>query len=316
MSVNANDMLQKIILILIYTCHMPMFFVLSGYVFKVEDNPNILDFANKKLKRLMLPYILFIVIDTTMEVFLHIYSLNEIKEKILSGYPDIVLITTKSIYSSLWFFPVLFWSLIIAYELETKIRKAESKILISLLWAISCRILHFLNIESYLGIREALLVQLFVLMGYEFKNGIRYIIRSYSFSKLLMISIVWVYAIYEWTCSGYSLVNYWNFDLPTVFWPVMIAFIGIIWLLNVIGFLREAHWSRICSLLSKIGMDSLYIYGFHYIFLNTFKKYLVGKFDTPMITWIVALLILVSTVIFTEAYKYLKTLTLNYERKC
>lgn len=61
-------------------------FVLSGYVLKVEDNPNILGFANSKLKRLMLPYILFIVINTTMEAFLHIYSLNEIKKKILSGY--------------------------------------------------------------------------------------------------------------------------------------------------------------------------------------------------------------------------------------
>lgn len=48
MLVNANDVLQKVILILIYTCHMPMFFVLSGYVLKVEDNPNILRFANKK----------------------------------------------------------------------------------------------------------------------------------------------------------------------------------------------------------------------------------------------------------------------------
>lgn len=61
-------------------------FVLSGYVLKVEDNPNILGFANRKLKRSMLPYILFIVINTTMEAFLHIYSLNEIKKKILSGY--------------------------------------------------------------------------------------------------------------------------------------------------------------------------------------------------------------------------------------
>ena len=61
-------------------------FVLSGYVLKVEDNPNILGFANRNLKRLMLPYILFIVINTTMEAFLHIYSLNEIKKKILSGY--------------------------------------------------------------------------------------------------------------------------------------------------------------------------------------------------------------------------------------
>ena len=61
-------------------------FVLSGYVLKVEDNPNILGFANRKLKSLMLPYILFIVINTTMEAFLHIYSLNEIKKKILSGY--------------------------------------------------------------------------------------------------------------------------------------------------------------------------------------------------------------------------------------
>lgn len=212
--------------------------------------------------------------------------------------------------------PALFWSLIIVYELEIRIKKVESKILISLLLEISCQILHFLNIESYLGIREALLVQLFVLIGYEFKNCIRYIIRSYSFTKLLMISIVGVYATYEWTRSGYSLVNYWNFDLPTVFWPVTIAFIGVIWLLNLIGILRKACWNSICSLLSKIGKDSLYIYGFHYIFLNTFRKYLVGKFDTPMITWIVALLILISTVIFTEAYKYLKTLTLKYERKC
>ena len=61
-------------------------FVLSGYVLKVEDNPNILGFANRKLKRLMLPYILFIVINTTMEAFLHIYSLNTFKKYVVGKF--------------------------------------------------------------------------------------------------------------------------------------------------------------------------------------------------------------------------------------
>lgn len=81
-------------------------FVLSGYVLKVEDNPNILGFANRKLKRLMLPYILFIVINTTMEAFLHIYSLNEIKKKF---YQDIFLNTFKKYVVGKFNTPMITW---------------------------------------------------------------------------------------------------------------------------------------------------------------------------------------------------------------
>ena len=63
-------------------------FVLSGYVLKVEDNPNILGFANRKLKRLMLPYILFIAVSYThLDVYKRqLQELSKDEDVIFTGY--------------------------------------------------------------------------------------------------------------------------------------------------------------------------------------------------------------------------------------
>ena len=43
----------------IYSFHMPAFFILSGYLFRYKKDINTVEFAKKKAKQLLIPYIIF-----------------------------------------------------------------------------------------------------------------------------------------------------------------------------------------------------------------------------------------------------------------
>ena len=42
----------------IYSFHMPAFFILSGYLFRYKKDINTVEFAKKKAKQLLIPYII------------------------------------------------------------------------------------------------------------------------------------------------------------------------------------------------------------------------------------------------------------------
>ena len=41
---------------LLYSFHVVLFFVISGYTFKIKDNENIVEFIKNKFVRIMIPY--------------------------------------------------------------------------------------------------------------------------------------------------------------------------------------------------------------------------------------------------------------------
>lgn len=58
----------------IYSFHMPLFFVLSGFLFDKEKYSSFTDFLKRRLKKLVCPYILFAVISVLFECVIEIYG--------------------------------------------------------------------------------------------------------------------------------------------------------------------------------------------------------------------------------------------------
>lgn len=97
-----NALLFKII----YSFHMPLFFVLSGFTFTKNTEQSYSAFVKNKIKSLGMPYLLFLLISI-FELSIKAISRQELFWK-WDSFFNTILLTNESIFSQLWFFPTLF----------------------------------------------------------------------------------------------------------------------------------------------------------------------------------------------------------------
>lgn len=97
-----NALLFKII----YSFHMPLFFVLSGFTFTNNTEQSYSVFVKNKIKSLGKPYLFFLLISIIE------FSIKAIiRQELIWKWDTIlntILLTNESIFSHLWFFPTLF----------------------------------------------------------------------------------------------------------------------------------------------------------------------------------------------------------------
>lgn len=99
---DPNNFKDSILFTLIYSFHMPLLFVLSGYlVYGKSINP-IWAFIAKKFKGLFIPYLIWNIIGLLIVDFFWIKQDLTLK-----------VFETFYIYSNLWFLPVLFFSFLL-----------------------------------------------------------------------------------------------------------------------------------------------------------------------------------------------------------
>lgn len=91
---------------IIYTFHMPAFFIISGLLTNVNKwkNQSLGDFIKRKIKRLIIPYILFEIIGGIIQIFLYGFAaVNPVG--ILYG-----IVTIHCSVGADWFLPTLFFA--------------------------------------------------------------------------------------------------------------------------------------------------------------------------------------------------------------
>lgn len=91
----------------IYSFHMPLFFILSGFCFSEKRYPTFLPFLWKRIQTLFLPCIYFSLIVTILSTLTH--GPSTFSDLIFKGFPG-----------ALWFVFILFLSEIIYYFIQKK----------------------------------------------------------------------------------------------------------------------------------------------------------------------------------------------------
>lgn len=124
----------------IHAFHMPMFFIISGYLYKKTFNTK--QFLKKKIKTLLIPYFLFGIISYV------IWILFNLKNVSISPLLSLISINTENlpIAGALWFLTALFFAEIIYFFID-KIKSSKLKniciIIISLFGNCATTILPF-----------------------------------------------------------------------------------------------------------------------------------------------------------------------------
>lgn len=209
----------------IYTWHMPLFFMISGFFIKFDTLFK--DFVVKNFKRLMIPYFIFSIIGLFMEIIkrylLHREALDYAHE--LKGiFVDMDFAGLCDTYAFvLWFLPALFFARVFLYLIKNKI---PSLLLQSLV--VAFLFMGSFYIDLPFGLDNALNSLIFVYIG-----NIIFVKRLPNIFVLLPVVVLAV--IY---CFGFSL----NLDMASkvysnkflnVLWAASFVYVLIVCIKNI-----------------------------------------------------------------------------------
>lgn len=192
----------KAIFKFLYSFHVVLFFMISGYTFKIKDNESFWKFAKRKFVRIMIPYFIwellwlipYMFFGKSVGNYLETNSSFDIKNmliNILYGNGNDSALRQNS---SLWFLPALFSMEIIYYFAIKIINKYNKSSIIILIFSlfISYITTYFLNIKLPWGINTALNIGIFLLIGYLLKEKfeINKLFKIYYIIPILIIGVL------------------------------------------------------------------------------------------------------------------------------
>ena len=225
---NLIDFLRggAMILVLLHHCgfplgkfilafHMPLFFVISGYLnnhIKGYERP-FKPYIKAKFKRLLIPYFAFEILN------LLIWCAKMIVEhKALPGIESITSILTcinnnyMGLYGRLWFLPCIFVADIYVWIIVNHFRKKFSLILsVLFLFALSFITVKIIPFRLPFTLDTALFAAAFILLGYCFSDIIKILLNKGNIAQKILLAIgALLYLLYSVLYTDVSVYMYIN----------------------------------------------------------------------------------------------------------
>lgn len=258
---------------LLYSFHMPLFFFLAGYVYKINNNISFREYFIKKAKVLLLPAYFFTVINLIWTIMLSIINNGQVNINIYRKILGVFIQFRGSEFSTDgWFLICLFVSEIIMWIITQKYQDNKQLIgialLISVIGYIYCETI---GIVVPWALEVSLNAVAFLIIGYLFNKN------SNKLDKLLKMKFLIIYILINIiTCfTNYRLSNkhvdmYAN-NYGNYFLYITSAITGIIIVIilskNILKF----------NELRFIGKSSLIYYCMHFKIITTIST--VYKFS-------------------------------------
>ena len=253
----------------IYSFHMPLFFFISGYLFKA--NINFRDFITKKIASLLKPY-LFMALLIIMYRTIKNIAMGE-DNNILK---DIFAFVLQRRETSLWFLTCLFIVSLFAFFIKKTNKTVQILIIISItilglmyefyisvpiIWNIdiACTSLIFFMIGNYC--RENRVME--ILQKQKISNKILYIFAAF------MLSILGALANNRISGNGLEMI-YGNYG----FWPLtyIVAIFGMLFVVLISMIINN-------KVISYIGVNSLIYFGLHQAIVLDLLNAILKKYN-------------------------------------
>lgn len=278
-SVIAGHMGMREVNNVVFSFHLTVFFILSGYTLKQEELSY--EYLNKKFKTLMTPYFFTCLFVTLIDIFNSIIVYKKTAIKDITGIlsKDI----TRSFWASgtntkfgsvdigsrigaIWFFPALFFAIIIVQLVlkSSENKKIQYCIVLSLamLAAISAKFIWF-----PFSIQSAMYASPFILLGYDSR-------RYNLFEKVKLKHFI--------VCLLFFIIGIKTKRTPIYFVGAnapdmcLSLFYGVCSSICIIYIAQRMEW---CKPLRLVGRYSLYFLCVHLFELETMKTWYNKLFE-------------------------------------
>lgn len=241
---------------LIYSFHVPLFFLISGINLKL--NGSLVDFVKKRIIRVVLPAYLFVALYNICIVLINGINIHR------GGYREflkLIFCFRDSMIANWWFLPALFTAQIILFFIN-KLYNNFLKIVV-LGMCLSLYIINYFNdnIAFPFCLEISALALLFLAVGFYGKELLH---RVHSHKGFVLALLIWVTSIVISVKCGYGAMNMWGCNIYNL--PLFI-FGGLSGSYIVIYLSKKVEK---ITMIGKLGKETLWIYGIHYIFLDIF----------------------------------------------
>jgi fucose 4-O-acetylase-like acetyltransferase len=238
----------------IHAFHMPMFFVVSGYYYK--DIRGGVYFAKKKAKSLLIPYVVFAVFYSIVNIFFGKYRvmLHFLWDNNTDGVPFLG--------GALWFFTALFISETIYYGIRKFVDEKIQIVVIIFISMIGCLVTGFLSFRFPWSMDAGFVGVGLMHMGYWIR---KLYLKGVDLTNLnfIVVSILMVMAVLGIFNNGYINMRNGTYAIIPLFW--INVFITVIVGINLSKMLKKIIPSVIYKFIAYIGENSVV-----YLCLNQF----------------------------------------------
>ena len=295
---DINNIFRKII----FSFHMPIFIIISGYFYKDSSTK---DFIINTIKKLVIPYVIavlcFDIIDSYEKGI--IYILTRFSKQIIFSTMSVAYLKytdSSSMIDCLWFIPMLIITKIL-FRLIKKILKNNELQIVFCIFLFLCLGFQLGKIKYWLpfSIDVSMSCLIFFYLGYILKkyDGLNKILNDNI--SIFILFIIWVITIKL------------NYKVELVIRAYSIFPLSIIGAIS--GSIVVFKISQIISLKVKIlsdilswyGKNSIFILIMHYLEKNIipYDRFFVVQEHIILINYIKLLIVTIGTLIIENTYK-------------
>lgn len=285
----------------IYTFHMPLFFVLSGYTCSI-DKYKFKEFIIKKIRTLIIPGIFFMIFASVINFIYEMLVLKTITVSVKDFIFGFLLQIRTEPFSIQWFLTVLFLSEIGLFIIIKKIKTRKLinifLLLLSLISFIITKCAFIFDFDVPYSFDILGLMMSFVYFGYIMKNEKIFMnLNKIKRSILLLSSGVLCFINqkifgYNVDVCGKQIGSYCLFYIMAIF--------NIIALMNIF---KNIKWKN--KLLNYIGRNSLFYYLIHGTFFSFMKFVIWSIIGNKVNNLFISTCIIVCTFIFSYPLLYI-----------
>lgn len=260
--------------------HMPLFFFLAGITFRVRQEEKFFTFFKKKVKALLIPYMIFASVTWFYRLGVEIWDYFRKGTAIDWGWLmdkalGILLQVRGSEFGiGVWFLPCIFVAFIILFAI-VKISKGRKEVAV-LLGSI-CLVVGFLystriGKELPWSLDAALVAVFFMTIGNVFSEKLMNLERNHCVRfnmKNVLIALIAIVGSLLFSWRNYDIldraVGMWSNNYGD-FWYFILGVVGGIAI--TVLFCNACH----ISFLKQIGENSIFYYGIHGLFVERFSR--------------------------------------------
>lgn len=269
----------------IYSFHMGAFFFLSGLTFSTKSSPK--NFLIKKIKSLILPYLLFSLVLTIYNYIKHIvfdYAFN-LKDAIMSFIFPISGKYESSVYG-LWFLPCIFLTELLLYCIIKLYNKSRFISIVSGFVTIMGLVVLYVFTKIACVVTIIPIAMLCILCGYLSKK----IFLNYDNKRTVILVgvslILFILCVLFNQLISDSSLDMSSLNLGCAPFYILSTLFGSVLICSISIFIAKVKFTKTIIF---IGTYSLYFYGFHYEVLGIISNFIKNPFISAVLTLMVLL---------------------------
>lgn len=311
-----NFFYERVVFKVIYSFHMPLFMIISGYLFGTTINKySIKKLLLSRITKLLIPVFvwncLFLMLHFTAHFIHHTFMLHEIVEiDLITGLMSYI----SSSFQTIWFLWAIFWCSLLVV-LSNKLFKD------SIFVYLIAFILTFILPDSYNMALYKFMYPFFVI-GYFYKKNKEIVMSFFSEIKdiylLLITGVIYLFIMLFYKQNSYiydrgftiidkDMLNQIILD----FYMLIVGLAGSVFVILIVNYFFKNHIFSKGNYITKLGLNSLGIYiisNYLFIFVQKLTVNLSSNFFLIFVETIVVLIISYFLISILKRHKVLNIL--------